>query len=301
MGRRVQMDLLRRSANMWVLVVLLAACNLTTTPEGTPTSIPLQAPTVTGDADVTQTLLPTLTGLPSAIPSQVPATVTSGGRPVANQSAVIVAPVAGSTVSGNPLQLSGVVYGLPQDSFVLELLNNLGSVINQQTITLRNPNNAPEISWSAALSTQYRGAAVVQLIARDRQGQNYVAASVSITIGSEGVATGSPAIPQTTNAPFAVITQPIGGATVAGNPIQVSGSAGGIFENVFTLELRAANNTLLNSQTITLTSSDPSLVVPWSASLGTSGVMGQVELRVIYERPSDGQPQTLAVAMVTLN
>jgi hypothetical protein len=285
-----------------VLVVVLAACSLTQAPTTTPTAIPLQPPTATAEQAATATLALTSLVNPSITPlAGVTATPALGGeRPSSLQSAVIIAPATGSTVSGNPLQLNGVVYGLPQDSFVLELLNNLGTVINQQTITLRNPNNAPEVSWSAALMTQYRGAAVVRLVARDRQGSSYVAATVSITIGEGGGNSGN-TIPQTTNAPFAVITQPVNSATVAGNPIQVSGSAGGIFENVFTLELRAANNTLLNSQNITLTSSDPSLVVPWAASLGTSGYMGQAELRVVYLRPSDGQSQALATAVVTLN
>ena len=293
------MDLSIRMVCPWFVVLILAGCNLTTAPSTIPTAIPLQPVTLTVEQQPTATLSSATFVEPTSA-LQLSVTPALGGeRPSSLQSAIIISPTNGSTVSGNPLQLSGVVYGLPRDSFVLEMLNNAGTVINRQTITLRNPNNFAEVSWSAALMTQYRGAAVIRLVAQDRLGDDYVAASVSVTIGEGGGS--NVAIPQTTTSPYAIITQPISSATVAGNPIQVSGSAGGIFENVFTLELRAANNTLLNSQPITLTSSDPSLVVPWSASLGTSGYMGQAELRVVYFRPSDGQSQTLAATPVILN
>ncbi|MCA9906592.1 MAG: hypothetical protein KC547_22210, partial [Anaerolineae bacterium] len=76
--------------------------------------------------------------------------------------------------------------------------------------------------------------------------------------------------------------------------------AGGLFEATFTLELVSVNGTVITSQVITLTSSDPSFVVPWSATLDSGGYRGLAEIRAYYQQAADGQAVTLTSVTVTL-
>ncbi|MFN8449235.1 MAG: hypothetical protein U0521_11790 [Anaerolineae bacterium] len=77
----------------------------------------------------------------------------------------------------------------------------------------------------------------------------------------------------------------------------MTGTAGGLSDNQFTLLLLDRSGTVLNSQLITLTGAEQN-VVPWSATLGTSGYRGQAEIRAIAIR--DGQQVTLTSITVTL-
>lgn len=215
----------------------------------------------------------------------------------ANSNAVIAVPADGSVVSGAPLEINGSVRGLSEDRFWLELRDDQGNTINRQEITLRNPNGALRVSWSASLFTRYTGAAELRLIARDRNGRDYIGATVHITITAGGDSSSL----QTTDAPVATINSPSTGSTVSGDSISISGTAGGLFEATFSLELLASNGTPLTSQVITLTSSDPSFVVPWSAVIDAGGYRGSAEIRATYQRASDGQPVTLDTVTITLN
>jgi len=286
------------------MVLLLSACNLTgapreaSTPEaGDTTETTTPSPDATL-ADATET--PGAAATPTLNVTATSATALNAqneSETPANSSAVIAVPADGSVVSGTPLEINGSVSGLPEDRFWLELLDDQSNVINRQEITLRNPNGALRVSWSASLFTRYTGAADLRLIARDRNGRDYVGATVHLTISSGG---GSSSL-QTTDAPVATITNPAAGSTVQGDSIQISGTAGGLLEATFTLELRASDGTPLTSQVITLTSSDPSFVVPWSAVIDAGGYRGSAEIHAYYQRASDGQPVTLDTITITLN
>jgi len=104
----------------------------------------------------------------------------------------------------------------------------------------------------------------------------------------------------TTNGPAASITAPGNGATVASGIIQITGTAGGIFENQFTLALILPDGSVINSQTITLTTSDPSFIVPWAAALGTNGFTGAIEIRAYTASPRDGSIIILASVQVVV-
>jgi hypothetical protein len=171
--------------------LMLIACNLTA--EVTPTPIvitataepitptmataePANTPADVQSASATNTPPPTV----PTVASSTSATATI----VTSQMAVILTPLNNSIVSGNPLELTGVVNGMPTDSFVLELVDSGGNVINRQTITLRNPNRVAQLTWQATLITQYRGAATIRLIAVNNDGEDFIAATINITIAA---------------------------------------------------------------------------------------------------------------------
>jgi hypothetical protein len=120
-----------------------------------------------------------MTPVPTAPPASPPP------LSAANAPAVIIVPIDGSIVSGTPLDLRGVVNNLPNDRFTLELRDASGNTITTQEITLRNPNQVAQVSWSASLFTRYTGEATIYLRARDLQGREFVAASVRITIAAQ--------------------------------------------------------------------------------------------------------------------
>ncbi len=276
---------------------LLAACNLTNAPAETvtpavedfdPTMTPVNVGTPTQTPDAGE-LTPSLTLMPT---QPQPTSV----LPATPRSAVIVRPEAGSTVSGSPLELSGTVFGLAEDRFNIELRDASGRVVNRQEITLRNPSGAVEIPWSASLITGYTGPAEIRIVARNRSGREFIAASVSIVIASSS----ADAPIERASTPSVTIEVPAPGAALGGDVIQVRGMAGGLPEGTFLLDLRSAAGATLNRQIINLAASDRALMVPWSASLALAGFRGEVEIVASYVPASAGDAIILARVPVTL-
>ncbi len=101
--------------------------------------------------------------------------------------------------------------------------------------------------------------------------------------------------------PNITLLTPAGGSTISGGTLQLTGTAVGIFESTFTLELRAApSGTVLNSIQVTYSTSSPSIVANWSANMTTGNYNGDAEVRAIYNRPSDGAAQVMASVAFTL-
>ena len=294
-----------RSPVLLIMALLLtSACNLNSqpaTPTALPSALPVQATITIPPA--TDTLLPGVVatsgatrtpfgdgGAPTTQPIGTP-----GAFPTAasGESATISSPANGATVSGSPLYVSGVVSNLSNDQFALQVFDLDDQVLTPaQTITLSNPNHIADVPWSASvLINGYSGAAQVRISVTTASGESVVIGEVSVNI-----------VPATANANPAPsngssITSPANGSAVSGSPITVTGTAGSIPENQFTLLLLDANGTVLNSQLITLTGADQ-YTVPWSASLGTSGYHGSVEIRAVVIK--DGQQTTIASATITL-
>jgi hypothetical protein len=190
---------------------------------------------------------------------------------------VISSPTSGASVSGSPLYLSGIAYNLTEDRFTLQVFDANGQALtNGQIITLSNPNHISEVPWSASvLVGRYSGAAQIRIIARTAGGTDAVIGTVDVTITAGG-AQSQPA----SGAYVGSITSPAEGSSVSGDPITVTGTAGGIPDNQFSLMLLDTSSTILNSQVITLTGAEQN-AVPWSASMGTSGYHGQIEIRAV--------------------
>lgn len=284
-----------------LIAALIGACNLSTNPPtptaplDTATAPPLPfAETPSGTlAPPTQVLTPSAATrtpfglMPTGITLQAPGQATLqplGQRTplattISGERAVIASPQDGASVSAGTLQVSGSVFNLPEDAFTLTLEEATGQVINSQRITLQNPNRVSEVPWSAAMTTgTYRGPARITITGRTGDGIEALLAAIDIIL-TEGSA---PAVinpgPVTAGSPSGSITSPLANGTASGNPLQVSGMAGGLPENQFTLALIAPSGAVLNSQAITLTNAEANLV-PWSAALGTGGYTGPAEIR----------------------
>lgn len=106
-------------------------------------------------ANSTRTLIGgvNVTIAPNAAPAAVSTTQSGlGGAAFTN-------PTEGGTTSGDPITVSGMMGGLPENQFQLELHTASGTMINAQQITLTGADTGV-VPWSATLGTGgYRGAA----------------------------------------------------------------------------------------------------------------------------------------------
>ncbi|NDJ61164.1 MAG: hypothetical protein GYB67_08565 [Chloroflexi bacterium] len=269
----------------------------TATPDDRPTALPF-----VGSAERTErTGTPTATLAAATNPSPNQPTRTAFADPLvtalfsdkaptplptvsSGESAQILSPVHGSTVGGG-LQVSGVVYNLPEDEFTLGLYDVNGLALNTQPITLFNPNDFEEVPWSAQLLTRYEGPMQLRLTAVTVDEGERVLAAVDLVVDQS--LTGSSGRPLTeSDTPIVNITVPTDGSRISRNPLQVNGTAGGIAENAFILELVTVDGRTLIRQPITLTNAERR-IVSWSAALGTSGYLGAAELRAYLEGETD--------------
>jgi hypothetical protein len=230
----------------------------------------------------------------SAPTTQAMATTSAFPTPASGESAEITSPANGASVSGAPLYVSGIVHNLPDDGFTLQVFDADGeSLTSLQTITLSNPNNVADVPWSASVQVNnYTGAAQIRISARTATGSDAVIGTANVNIVAGSVPVQNPG-----SASGNSITSPANGGSVSGDPITVTGTAGGIPENQFTLLLLNSSGIVLNSQVITLSGAETN-AVPWSASLGTSGYHGQVEIRAVTI--TNGQQNTIASVTVNL-
>lgn len=294
-----------RLISLIIVALLASACTLTTQP-ATPTALPTQPATeeIASTAEASLTPLPGIAITPGATrtpfgnsaPTTQPIAPTSGfPTPASGEGADITSPASGASVSGMPLYVSGVVHNLPEDRFTLQVFDPAGQALTgAQTITLSNPNHVADVPWSASLTVNsYTGAAQIRVMARTTGGTDAVIGSVDVTITTGSA---NPVQPSSGGA-SATINSPANGGSASGNPITVTGSAGGIPDNQFTLLLLDGGGTVLSSQLISLTGAEQN-IVPWSATLGTGGYHGQAEIRAIVI--SGGQQVTLASARVNL-
>jgi hypothetical protein len=216
--------------------------------------------------------------------------------PASGERAEIVSPANGASVGGSPLYVSGVVHNLTEDKFTLQVFDASDQPISsEQTITLSNPNHVADVPWSASVTLRgYTGAAQIRISANLADGTTALIGTASVT-----VVPGTPAsVVQPANGATVTLTSPVSGISVASNPINVTGTAGGLADNQFTLLLLAADSgTVINSQVITTFGADK-YVVPWSIPLDTSAFRGRAEIRAVTI--TNGQQVTLASVIVTL-
>ncbi len=293
---------------LMLTALLVSACTLSNQP-ATPTLLPTTpAVTETAAPSASVTPLPAIESTAGAtrtpFGNNAPPTVQTIGTPGAfptlasGESAEITSPANGTAVSGSPLYVSGVVHHLPEDQFTLQVFDPSGQPLTSgQTITLSNPNHVADVPWSASLMVgSYSGAAQIRIIARIADGTDAVVGAADVTITPGSAANTNPVQPSDGSAVVGILS-PANGSSASGDPISVTGTAGGITDNQFTLMLLDSRGTVLNSQLITLTGAENN-VVPWSASLGTSGYHGSAEIRAVIIQ--NGQQVTMASVTITL-
>lgn len=294
---------------MLLVILFASACNLNNqpatptqppeateaeiTPEIPPTSLPAINATAALTPNATRTPFGTM-GDNAAPTTQSIAPTSAFPTPATGESVEFTSPAGGATVSGTPLYVSGIVRNLPQNQFVMQVFGaDEQPVTSPQTITLSNPNNVADVPWSASVQVNtYTGPATVHITAKTAPGTDAVIGTLALNI-----AAGNASIPPNPNSSGSSITSPANGSNITSDPITVTGTAGGIPENQFTLMLLNPSGTVLNSQVITLSGAETASV-PWSASLGRSGYRGQAEIRAV--RINNGQQETIASVTVNL-
>lgn len=304
------MELRMRVFALIVPALLASACTLSSQP-ATPTALPTALATgeIIAPPGVTVTPLPgiaatsattpgaTRTPFGNNVPTPQPIATTGGfPTPATGERADITSPASGASVEAPTLYVSGVVHNLPEDKFTMQVFDSDGEALTgAQTITLSNPNHVADVPWSASITVNgYTGAAQIRITARTADGMDAVIAAANVNIVA---GTGANPVQPSNGGTTASIASPSNGTSASGNPITVTGTAGGMADNQFTLLLLDGSGTVLNSQLITLTGAEQN-VVPWSATLGTGGFHGQAEIRAIVIR--DGQQVTLTSVSVQL-
>ena len=259
-------------------------------PEESVTSLPGIASTV----DATRTPFvnnsaPTTQSQTTALPNTFP-------TPASGERADITFPTSGGSVYAPTVYVSGIAHNLPQDQFTLQIFDSSGQPLtNGQTIPLSNPNHVADVPWSASVMVRsYTGAAQIRIMAQIGDGTEAVVGSVNVTIVA---GTPSSAVQPSGGTYVASITSPTDGGSASGDPINVTGTAGGIAENQFTLLLLDGSGTIINSQVITLTGAEQNSV-PWSAAMGTSGHHGSAEIRAVVV--NNGQQVTMTSVKINL-
>jgi hypothetical protein len=285
-----------------VAALLLSACNLSSSPVATPTTAPASIPPQPQPA----TAAPSLTPLPGVNATAVATRTPFGSSPPTVQSIAPTgqfptpatgerAEISGTAVDGSTLMISGVVHNLSEDKFTLQVFDaNDQPISSEQTITLSNPNHVADVPWSASVMVRgYTGAAQIRISATLADGTTGVVGTAAVNITPS---TPSGAV-QPVSGATVIITAPANDMSVSLNPIIVTGTAGGMADNQFTLLLLDASGTVINSQVITLTGAETN-AVPWSASMGTSSYRGRAEIRAVVV--SGGQQVTIGSVTVNL-
>jgi hypothetical protein len=96
----------------------------------------------------------------------------------------ITSPAEGANISAGAIEVSGLASGVFENTFTLDLLDNSGTMLNRQIITLNNPYFIDEVPWAATVLTgEYRGAATLKAYTNSAQdGSEIDLGSVNITI-----------------------------------------------------------------------------------------------------------------------
>jgi hypothetical protein len=122
---------------------------------------------------------------PEAVVGTVNINIIAGSNAVqpagGNGGNAITSPVNGSSVSGDPLTVTGTIGGVAENQFTLLLLNAEGIVLNSQIITLSGA-ETNAVPWSAILGTGgYHGQAEIRAVSI-ANGQQNTLASIRVTL-----------------------------------------------------------------------------------------------------------------------
>jgi hypothetical protein len=221
-------------------------------PPSPPQPLPTPTPTVTPTPTITQTppvAAATLTVTPSTTP------------PVAVQPLLtIITPNTNQAFrTGDTMTVSGNVRGVA-GPVTVQLLDPAGSELASGTASVQSTDLTALVSWQTSFRVSYNGPSISGRVVATL---GSLSAGVQVRLVGSGIPTPTPAptftsVPTPTPPPVAFIriTSPQSGATVSPNGIAVTGEAGGIFENSFTIELIDAQGQVVGQQTVTYTSAE---------------------------------------------
>jgi hypothetical protein len=199
-------------------------------------------------------------------------------------------PPAGTVVYSEVLQLSGMAQGVPDNQFAIQLTGADEKSMGRATAQVN-----PDGTWTVEMVPGYTGepmeVTILALPIYDGAPPNsdYTISPIVLAGSSyrpEGV--------------FGSVTLPSEGEQVGGDSIEVSGTASGVFENQFQVELRAPDGSVVTSQGVTLVNPYFADEVPWVIELATNGYTGPAEIRAFTNSPSDGSEILLGSVNVTI-
>lgn len=236
------------------------------------------------------TLIAILTLLLTACSPAAPiATVLPSPLPLTG-SVVIDNPPDGAIIYSELLYMSGSAQSVPGNQFQIVLTGVDDQTIAQTTVQIGSDNK-----WKLELPHGYTGDPTeVTVTAR----ANYPGAPADSDYADESIVLSSK--DHRPEGTFGRITSPDEGSTVGGDMIQVTGTASGVFENQFTVEMLDDKGNSLARQAVALF--NPYIIdeMPWTVQLSIGKYLGPAEIRVYTKSAKDGSDVPIASVKVTV-
>lgn len=224
-------------------------------------------------------------------PNPPAATATPLLPPTLSGTVEISIPQAASVIYAEALYLAGTAENIPNQQFKIKLLDPEGLALTQVDVAVQEDGK-----WQVELVHGYTGDPTEITIAAL---PSYTDAPADTLYAERSVLlAGHSARPEGT---FGSITAPLANDTIGGDFIQVSGTVSGVFENTFTVELRAEDGAVIDQKLVTAT--NPYFIdeVPWTAELLTSAYTGPATIRAYALSARDGSEIPLADVSIILS
>lgn len=152
-----------------------------------------------------------------------------------------------------------------------------------------NPTDGVSLTWVVPANTLgYLSAEAVPVLSEGV----FAATAQSVFVAADLPSNGAAAI---------TITSPANGTVVNSANVAISGTATGLFEQTFVLEMaQNPSGRLITSQIITYSAPLVGSTGSWTATLNAGSYTGKVDIRGVYTRPSDGARVVLASTTVEI-
>lgn len=191
----------------------------------------------------------------------------------------LTAPPEGAVIYASALYVAGTLTDVPAKNLLVQLVDEQQAIIAQAAV------NASGSSWSTEIIHGYTGdpaQVTVQVVPAE-------APTVGILASTQIVFAPLRERPE---GAFVNVLTPEDGVEVGGDEIFVAGTASGIPENSFKVELIGSSGEILASQFILLAGRYPIDEIPWSTTLQPGEYRGNALLKITFP---DGTEQISAV------
>lgn len=96
---------------------------------------------------------------------------------------IITLPPNGTQTGGDTLLITGRASGVPDNTFLLELVGDGDEIIDSREVTLTNPYLVDEIPWEFALATNnYTGQATIRMVTTGEETETTLLDSIVVTV-----------------------------------------------------------------------------------------------------------------------
>ena len=179
----------------------------------------------------------------------------------------ILTPTEGTLIYSEMLYISGTAQGLPDNRFELALIGPDDTDIATSVVRVSAD------TWEIELPHTYTDVPIEVIITARSTDPAVPGDYDLVTVALAGLVYR----PEGT---FGSITYPVEGSTVGGEQFEVGGTVSGLSDQQVTLQLLAADGTLLDSQVIAIDHPYPLDDVPWSGEMSTDGFIGEAVLQI---------------------